>query len=248
MTAESILLPLVGNWRWVVASYSVVAAGAGTAWWAIARRSPFGDETITSDTARNGPLLRERVVVAVLVLAVGTFFVGHALGGWLPDILRDGGWSEATAANVTALGVGAGLAGAMVLPMVAVGLRRRPMLAGLYVSMAGFIALVGTNSGIGRFVGVVGSGFVRVSLVPIVILILMDSPRVGPSRMGAAGGLLFTAGEIGGVLGPFTVGALRDSADDFGPALASLSVVAVALAVITLTAVPTRPHVPHMRG
>lgn len=40
------------------------------------------------------------------------------------------------------------------------------------------------------------------------MIILMNMPRVGPSNMGIAGGLWYTFGEIGGVLGPTLVGVI----------------------------------------
>ena len=44
---------------------------------------------------------------------------------------------------------------------------------------------------------------------------LMELPGVGTEFMGAASGLYFTFGEIGGVLGPFITGLLKDLSDSF---------------------------------
>jgi MFS-type transporter involved in bile tolerance (Atg22 family) len=62
----------------------------------------------------------------------------------------------------------------------------------------------------------------------------MDAPRIGPQRMGAAGGLYFTAGEVGGVLGPLLLGIMADLTGGFREGLftlAGLSVVLIFLAV-----------------
>jgi MFS-type transporter involved in bile tolerance (Atg22 family) len=70
--------------------------------------------------------------------------------------------------------------------------------------------------------------------MPIIMLTLMDAPQIGPQRMGAAGGLYFTAGEVGGVLGPLLLGIMRDLTGGFRVGLftlAGLSVVLIFLAV-----------------
>jgi cyanate permease len=70
--------------------------------------------------------------------------------------------------------------------------------------------------------------------MPILMLTLMDSPQVGPSRMGSAGGLFFTAGEVGGVLGPLFLGAISDATGSFGPGLLVLAGSSVALAFLSV--------------
>ena len=59
------------------------------------------------------------------------------------------------------------------------------------------------------------------------MLLLMSVPRVSEARMGAAGGLFFTAGELGGVTGPWVIGIARQNAVDFVPAVTVLSLVAM---------------------
>jgi cyanate permease len=49
--------------------------------------------------------------------------------------------------------------------------------------------------------------------------------------MGAAAGLFFTAGELGGVTGPWFIGIARQNSVDFVPAVAMLSLVALVSAV-----------------
>jgi len=74
-------------------------------------------------------------------------------------------------------------------------------------------------------------GIVRVSSVPMAMLLLMSAPRVSDVRMGAAAGLFFTAGELGGVTGPWFIGIARQNSVDFVPAVAMLSLVALVSAV-----------------
>ena len=74
-------------------------------------------------------------------------------------------------------------------------------------------------------------GIVRVSSVPMAMLLLMSSRSVPGARMGVAGGLFFTAGELGGVSGPWVIGVARQNSADFGSSVTILSVVAVSLSI-----------------
>ena len=176
------------------------------------------------------------MVRTVLLLAVGTFFVTHAIGNWLPEMLRDSGLSAARASAWAAVPSLVGLVGAVVVPRLAVPDRRRVILAGTYVVMAVSMAsLVGPWSII-TIGGLFAMGVVRSAVTPVVMLFLMDSPDVGPTNMAAAGGLYFTAGELGGVTGPLAVGIVAGSELGFAPAQILLAGVAGAMALLALTA------------
>ena len=60
-------------------------------------------------------------------------------------------------------------------------------------------------------------GFSSRSIMPIIMLILISS--VGSKKTGAAGGLYFTFGEIGGVLGPVLLGVSADVFNGFNVGL-----------------------------
>ena len=52
--------------------------------------------------------------------------------------------------------------------------------------------------------------------------------------MGAAGGLYFMVGEVGGVLGPLFLGVVADLSDGFLASLLMLTVMSVALAALSV--------------
>ena len=80
--------------------------------------------------------------------------------------------------------------------------------------------------------GLILQGITRGSMMTIAILILVETPEVGARHAGAAGGLFFSAAEIGGVLGPLTVGYLADVTDGFGAALQLLTGICAALMLL----------------
>jgi CP family cyanate transporter-like MFS transporter len=226
---------LLGSWRWVLVVFGAVGVLAGIGWIRVARR-PSGEPVVGSDRRPAWNLLGDRTVRWVMVLAIGSFFLGHSIGGWMPEMLRTSGWSETGAAWVVALGSLCGIAGSVLLPPLATDRRRGPLLAGLLLLIGVALwPLLGESRVLHLAVAPL-VGTARVTLVPISMLILMSSPQVDARRMGAAGGLFFTAGEIGGVAGPWLTGVTRDLGDDFSWSVTMLSVVALVLAGAALAA------------
>ena len=72
----------------------------------------------------------------------------------------------------------------------------------------------------------------RSALIPLVILALMESPKLDIKQMGTAYGLWFASAEIGGVLGPVSAGRIADSV--FGYDGVVWMMVAVCLMMILL--------------
>jgi len=233
LLAEPLLVPLLGSWRWVLIVYGLLVLLAVAIWTAVAKASPFGEVSREAGQREStSSLLTDSGVRWVMGMAFGAFFVGHALGGWLPTVVKEAGWSGSVAGLAVAAGAAAGIVGALLFPPLATDRRRTTLLVLLSTALAGAIALVSHSSDLVRLVGVLGSGFVRVSIVPIAMLLLMNNPRISVGRMAAAGGLFFTAGEMGGVTGPIVVGRLRDASDgEFGSTIVLLVTVALVLAV-----------------
>jgi hypothetical protein len=80
--------------------------------------------------------------------------------------------------------------------------------------------------------GLLLQGIARGSMTALTILVLMDTRNVGVRRMGAAGGLFFSASEMGGVLGPVAIGTLYDWTGGFAAALDVLTGVCGALMLL----------------
>jgi len=72
------------------------------------------------------------------------------------------------------------------------------------------------------------------SLVPLLILTLIETSGVDSEYMGAAGGLFFCISEIGGFFGPFIVGYLVDLTGSFMAGAFFLALLAAVIAVLML--------------
>jgi CP family cyanate transporter-like MFS transporter len=235
-TAASLVLPLTGSWRGISLVYGVVVLAVLTAWWMFARDAPgsVGSKQVGAD----GPvptrrviteLLRLRNMQLILVLAIATFLLNHGLNNWLPTLLQEGGMTLSQAGLWTAVSTAVGVLGVLVIPPLA---RRgsRALTMGLLL-VVGAITTVGLAylSGPSLIGVLMMSNIVRGPMMPIATLILMETPGIGPRRMGAAAGLFFAAAEIGGFGGPFLMGFLRDATGSLTTGVLILAGVAAAL-------------------
>jgi cyanate permease len=111
-----------------------------------------------------------------------------------------------------------GMIGALVFPRLAIPERRMRILAALF--LAQLLAPLCIEWGGGTLIiGLMFQGLARGTLSVVVVLVMMELREVDATRMGAAAGMYFTAGEIGGVLGPLTIGTLYDATGGFAAAL-----------------------------
>ena len=238
MLTNSVLMPLGdGNWRQVLLIYSGFILAAGLVWFLltshpvnrVVERAGRYRESIGGQIAVFLTLLRLPTVRIVLAISIGAFFLHHALGNWLPEILRSGGMEPATAGLWSAAPTAIGIIGALMIPRLATPPRRFAILYALSLSTgAGALMLLvaGTPA---LALAMIFQGIARGSLIAILILVLMEARGVDARHTGAAVGLFFSAGEIGGVLGPLAIGAASDFAGGFDAGMWLLGAVSLAL-------------------
>jgi MFS transporter, CP family, cyanate transporter len=139
---SSIGLALAGDdWRLVLIGYGFVALAAALGWFAISSHEASRAherlrraEKPAASSAQYLDLLRSPAMRTVLYLAVGTFFFGHALNNWLPEILRVGGMDATSAGLWASIPVVIGMVGALIFPRLAVPERRMKILAVLFLA------------------------------------------------------------------------------------------------------------------
>ena len=238
MLTNSVLMPLSdGDWRQVLLIYTGFVLAAGLAWFLLAshpvnrvvERAGRHRESIAGQLAVFMTLLRLPTVQVVLAMSIGAFFLHHALGNWLPEILRAGGMSPDTAGMWAAAPTAIGIIGALTIPRLATPPRRFAIMFALTLS-TGAGALMLLVAGIPALaVAMILQGIARGSLIAVLILVLMEARGVDPRHTGAAVGLFFSAAEIGGVLGPLAIGAASDLTGGFDAGLWLLGAVSVAV-------------------
>jgi cyanate permease len=214
-----------GSWRLVLVGYGIVALAAALGWFAVssheasrAQERQRRAETRAASSGQYLELLRAPAMRTVLYLAVGTFFFGHALNTWLPEILRFGGMDPASAGFWASIPVVIGIFGALVFPRLAIPERRMTILAALFLAQLLAPLCIAWGDAALSF-GLVFQGLARGTLSIVVVLVMMELREVDSTRMGAAAGMYFTAGEIGGMLGPLTIGTFYDATGGFAASL-----------------------------
>ena len=240
---NSVLMPAVDNdWRAALMVYAVIIFVAGVAWFVLASHPTNRSvEAATKNTgsmgdqiAVFGALLRIPSVLIVLAMSIGIFFFFHGFGNWLPEVLRYGGMAPVEAGLWASVPVAVGIIGSLVVPRFATPPRRFGILLILFASI-GVGAVLLFSPYMPSIVGsLVLQGLGRGSLMAITLLVLMETRGVDAGHMGAAGGLFFSAAEIGGVLGPLSIGIVSDLTGGFDGALWMMVVVSVALVLLLL--------------
>ena len=237
-TAAGVVMPLTNSWRGISLVYGAVVLVIVLLWWALARDvQPPEDADSRSDAATASAfgvlrdLLRIRNVQIIVVLAIATFLLNHALNNWLPTLLQDRGMTLSQAGSWTAASTLAGIIGLLAIPAVArQGRRALPMAMMLLIAAVTAVGLV-TLAGAPLVGALVLSGVVRAPMMPVLTLILMETRGVGAVRMGAAGGLFFAAAEIGGFGGPFLLGVILDAVGSLDPGVLFLAGMSAVLAL-----------------
>lgn len=236
---NSVAMPALDqDWRAVLLLYAGITLAAAILWFAVGRHEgrdePAGREQLgPSQVVVFARLLRLPVVRMTLLLGIGIFFFNHSLNNWLPEILRAGGMAPARAGQWASIPTAVGVLGALIVPRFAVAERRLAVMIILF-ACAGIATLLIPTAGWSLALGLVLQGVARGAMMAVALMVLMDSKEIGQAQMGAAGGLFFTAAEIGGVLGPLTIGWLAERGGGFGSSLWMLSGVCVALIVLAL--------------
>ena len=236
--ANSVLMPLVGgNWRHVLLIYAGFILAAGLAWFLlgshpvnrVVERAGRHRGSVGAQVSVFLVLLRLPGIRVILAMSIGAFFLHHALGNWLPEMLRSAGMAADAAGLWSAVPTAIGIVGSLTIPRLATPPRRFAILFALSLC-AGAGALMLLVSGVQALVAaVVLQGIGRGALITVLILVLIETRGVEARHTGAAVGLFFSAAEIGGVLGPLAIGAASDASGGFGAGIWLLGAVSAAL-------------------
>ena len=227
---NSFLLPVFeGNWRNVMLLWSFFAVSATAFWFFLPqsseKESKYKLETKESQIDVVLELIKKPTVMLVLILSACVFTFNHGLNNWLPELLKSHGFSSVFSGYLAALPIFVGIIGSLVIPRLAIPTRRFKIL--FLLCFAAFL-----SSLLLQFVsldvlvpGLILQGLARASLMTVLILTLVELPEIGEKRAGTASGMFFSAAEMGGLLGPLTLGILYDPSLGFSSGLIFLTVI-----------------------
>lgn len=238
--SNSVLMPMFdGDWRAVIFSYAAFVVLAAAIWLVLTAHPASREmerrlaaEPRESQLKAFANLIRIPAVRVTLVMAIGIFFFNHGLNNWLPEILRSHGMSPSEAGFWASVPTLVGVASSITIPRLATPPRRMKILLGLFLAAAAATLLLHNAEGTVLVVGLVCQGIARGAMMALAVLTLLDVPEVGAKRAGLAGGLFFSVAEIGGVLGPVSIGAISEASGGFDAVLVLLTSICLALVVL----------------
>lgn len=233
---NSVAMPLMGHdWRAVMLLYAGFMLGCGAVWVSIAsvaqkKGALSGNGTSKKfDFASFMGILHLPEVRLILAMSIGIFFINHALNNWLPELLRQRGFSAVEAGYWAAIPSAMGVLGVLIVPRLATPEHRLTVMGALFFASLMASLLLQSSNEVLLLMGLVLQGLARGSMMTVAILILMETPSVPKERLGLAGGLFFTTAEIGGVLGPLSFGVLSELGSGFALPLMSVTLVCLCL-------------------
>ena len=231
---HSVLLPGMNeDWRNIMYLWAGVSGCFALIWLLVSSLQRQVPTLTTGNSPAPGQLqvfrqiTKEPAVVIVLFMSVGVFLINHGLNNWLPELLRSGGMTYAEAGYWAAIPTVIGIVGSLLIPRLATPERRFNILIGLCACAAGASFLLQFQDTSLLFSGLILQGIARSALMTILILTLVELPAIGERYAGVASGFFFSAAEIGGVLGPVTMGLFFDYTGGFSASLYFLTAVAV---------------------
>ena len=246
---NGVMMPFfAGDWRAVMFAYAGIAIVCGLLWVVVSshQASRTMERRMAAEPRQPqlrvfGALLAEPAVRLILLMSIGVFIFNHGLNNWLPEILRTGGMPAASAGYWASIPSAIGIFAALTIPRFATEERRIPILGLLIVAAGAATMLLHLSAGPLLAFGLMCQGVSRGAMMTLLILVLVESRGVDSRSAGAAGGLFFSAAEVGGVLGPVLVGTIHDLTGGFSASLYMMSVVcAILLALLAWLRVLTR--------
>ncbi|WGX97186.1 MFS transporter [Nocardioides sp. L-11A] len=225
------------DWRGALGLWGIPAVLAGGLWLAIQRRAGSRPQVTPVDV----PSATVRVWRSPTAWAVAAYFglqsaVFYTLTAWLPEVLHDAGLDETAAGVMTGVLSASGVAGALVLPLLAVRARSQRLLAALCAAVIGTgiagLALAPGSGVVGWTVllGLGCGGAVGLALT----LFALRARR--PAGAAALSGMAQSMGYALAALGPLLIGVLHDRTGGWGAPLAALILASALLAGVGVLA------------
>jgi MFS transporter, CP family, cyanate transporter len=233
---NSLVMPLVGgSWRLTFVCYGMLTFGIALLWFFLAARTtPKSSADGTGIIKVFRELVAVRNVQILLIMALFAFAINHGFSNWLPKIFEENGMSASQAGYAAAIPVATGIPAILFIPSLILPRFRDRIIAIFALMTAISLLLIMKTSGTPLYMALMVLGFVSSPFMPLMILVLMESPGVKAEHMGAAGGMFFCVAEIGGFSGPSVMGILVDITGTFMAGTIFLAILCIAIAAMTL--------------
>jgi CP family cyanate transporter-like MFS transporter len=217
LATNSVIMPMTGySWRLTFVFYGIVPTIVALIWLLFAVNGP------STSLSANGALkeafigiFRNTKVRLVILMGLCAFAIGHGFSSWLPNILESSGFSPQMAGYTASVPLFFSLPSILLVPRIIPEAYRCHFLCIASLVTAVDLIVASYSSGQFLLLALMMLGLFSSCLMPVLMLILMDSAGISPAQLGTAGGLFFCISEIGGVMGPAIMGALVELTHSF---------------------------------
>jgi cyanate permease len=159
-------------------------------------------------------------------------FLIHGISGWLPKIISSKGININFSSFLASIPIFIGIISALIIPRFSNNKTRIIILLMLFLNAILALFLLQSLTLYIFIFGLMLLGITTGSLLSLLLNHLSETKDISYNNMGIAGGLFFAIIEIGGVLGPFSIGIIYDYYTDFNIAISFYAL------LITLMIVP----------
>ena len=214
---NSVIMPLTGySWRLTFVFYSLLGLAATLVWLFSSRDiKATGAIESTSIIKVFTRIMSVRNVQLIVIMGFLSLMNFHGIGAWLPKILEAGGLPPVVSGFAASIPLVVSIPTLLVVPRLVAPRLRGRVLALMSCVTAVSLLVIASASGVFLVMGLVFYGLTLCCVTPLLMLILMDIPEVGPKYMGSAAGIFFCVAEIGGFVGPLIIGAIKDITGSF---------------------------------
>jgi len=208
MISATILSPILGGWRNVLLLYGGLSVAVGILWTLFGREPHQVVATIGHPGAATILQALSRIIRIKTLWLIGLTIMFRSacimgMTGYLPLYLRERGLTAAGADSALASFYAASTI--FVIPLSSISDRLGSRKAIIFVSLIVTIVCVGLlplAQGITVWILMILSGIFFDGFMAIITAMLLETDGVGPEYSGTALGLVFTIGQIGGVVSP----------------------------------------------
>lgn len=227
---SSIMLPNLGGWQTTLLVYGLFAVIAVVGWWLVAEEQP---KKFTSSSQSFKKVLRVRDIWFLGFITSSTNMLWYGAAGWLPYTLVSRGFNEVTAGLVVTVFTLAAVPALVLFPLASDYLGTRKHLIWIPLLTLGPLIYVLPLASqpiiwpLSALFGIMVSGvFSLMFIVPV--------ECVGLENAGGAMGIVISTGYIGGILGPWLVGYLKEILGVFWPGFLVVAIVTEIATVLAL--------------
>jgi cyanate permease len=239
-----VILPLTGGWRQAHLLYGAIAFAIAISWFLFGRDNPQSTSERKLSRHVKGKasylqVITQPEVWMVILVGFAGFLANHGVRNWLPEILENAGASPTVAGLLGALPAVTGIFGSIVVLRLATrrANARKPAVIILLLVSGVTILTIMLADGWLLVAAIAIEGFCAAAFAPLMLNTLMEMPSVGAKNTGAAAGLYFSVGELGGTVGPLIMGVAADVTGSF---MAGMVLVASIMFVMIVPALRIR--------